>query len=165
MIVLGLFHLAPGLIFDGHTPFQAIVTAAAETGEHFNAIQGGHQAALDATGMEGLGPLEAAIDLHQHGLQRLEIKATQAVAQGIVAEATWSTAPLWQIGVSQFAVQLLKAGEAKDESVEQSEKDALRRDFGLEAGIHHLRGVVAQPEALIGPGPEGRQCVVPIFQP
>ena len=46
MIVLNLFHPAASLVLADHPALQATLTAAAETGQHLDPVQGGHQMPL-----------------------------------------------------------------------------------------------------------------------
>lgn len=119
---------------------QATVTAAAETRQHFDPIQSRHQAALHPPVIEGLVALQAAVHVHQHGFQRSQVETAQAVAQGVVVKRALGADPLLEIRVRQFAVQLLEAGEPKDKTMKERQKDAGRRDLRIDAGVGHLSG-------------------------
>src|SRR5215469_1669288 len=110
MVILSLLDLASGLILQGHTALQAMVTATAETGQHLDAVQRRHQAPLDSSLIEGLASLQATIDIHQHGFQRVQVEAAQTVAKRVVAESALSADPALQMRMRQFAIQLLKTG-------------------------------------------------------
>jgi hypothetical protein len=56
----------------------------------------------------------------------------------------------------QLAVQLLQAGQTKHKSVEQSEEDAGGGNLWSMARIRHAGGVLAESEAFVQPGREGR---------
>lgn len=76
MIELNLLDLAAGLVLHQHTALQTGVARAAVAGQYFDAIQGGHDAPLHTSWVEGFGAFETAVDIHQHVLQRVEVEAT-----------------------------------------------------------------------------------------
>jgi hypothetical protein len=79
MVILRLLDLAAGLILQGHLARQATLTVATETGHHLDAVQSRHQVALYLSLIEGFAALQATVDIHQHGFQRLQVEATQTV--------------------------------------------------------------------------------------
>lgn len=84
---------------------------------------------MDAPLIESFAALEAAIDIDQHGLQWFQIEPTQAIAQSVIAKGAFGADPVLEMGVGQFAVQLLEARESEDEAVKQGQEDASRRDL------------------------------------
>src|SRR5260370_171049 len=64
MIVLRLFNFAAGLILLDHAALQATVTAAAETRQHLDAVQGGQQSALHLSFLEAFTTFQTAVDVH-----------------------------------------------------------------------------------------------------
>ena len=68
VIVLQLLCFDP--VLPHHDPaLQARITAAAVTGKHFNAVEGGHDTALHPAGIERFIAFERSIHVHQHGFQ------------------------------------------------------------------------------------------------
>src|SRR5690242_12149629 len=104
MVILRLLDLATGLILQGHAALQATVTATAETGQHLDAVQRRHQAPLDSSLIEGLAAFQTAVDIHQHGFQRVQVEAAQTVPQSVVAESALGADPALQVRMRQFAV-------------------------------------------------------------
>jgi hypothetical protein len=60
--------------------------------------------------------------------------------------------PVLEIGVVQFAVQLLEARQAEHEAVKQGQEDAGGRDLRIQAPVLHVGGMAAQVKALVEPG-------------
>ena len=118
MVILNLLDFAARLILPRHAAPQATLTAAAETGQHLNAVQSRDQAALYPSLIENFAAFQAAVDVYQHGFQRVQIEAAQAVPQGVVTKRALGADPALQMRVGQFTVQLLKAGQAKHKAME-----------------------------------------------
>ncbi|PYT22954.1 MAG: hypothetical protein DMG57_33685, partial [Acidobacteria bacterium] len=79
--------------------------------------------------IEGFASLQAAVDIHQHGFQRVQVEAAQTVSQGVIAKSALGADPVLQMGMGQFTIQLLEAGQATHKTMEESQEDAGRRDF------------------------------------
>src|SRR5437867_6930525 len=121
MVILSLLDLAAGWILQCHAALQATLTAAAETGQHLDAVQSRYQVALYPSLIESLASLQTAVDVHQHGFQGVEVETAQTVPQGVVAKSALGADPALQMRVGQLTVQLLQAGEAKHKAVEESQ--------------------------------------------
>lgn len=155
MIVLNALEaLAGGLILQRHSAWEATFTAAAETAQDFDTVQGGDQMPLDASRVQGFTALQATIHIHQHRLQGFQVEAAQTVAQGVIPEGALGANPVLQVRVGQFGISLLETGEAEDKSVEKGEEDAAGGDVRVGARVRHLRGVRAQTETLVQVGGE-----------
>jgi len=63
------------------------------------------------------------------------------------------------VRVTQIDLQLLHAGETKDEGVKHSAEDRLGRDVGTVAGVRELIDVGTEVKDLVEVGGEGRQRV------
>jgi len=122
MVILSLLDLAAGWILQGHAALQATVTAAAETGQHLDAVQRRHPASWYPSLIEGLASLHTAVDIHPHGWQRVQVEAAQTVPSGVVAKSALGADPVWEMRVSQFTVPLLQAGQAKHKAMETARK-------------------------------------------
>ena len=83
VIILKLFDLDAALAFLDAT-FQTGIATATVTEENLNAIEGRDDASLEAICIEGLIAFQFAVDLHQHALQSLNVKAAETVTQHIV---------------------------------------------------------------------------------
>lgn len=158
MVVLNLFHFHAGFA-HGDATFQAGSAATAITGEHLDAIEGGHYAPLHAAWVERFVALEGAVDLDQHLFQILQVKAGQAVAQDIIAKGAFGADPLPQGGLGQLRLKWLKAGQAEDKSVKGGEKDGGRRDLRTEPRIGQRRDGSAEVENLVQVAGKGREFV------
>ena len=159
MVILSLLDLAAGLILEGHAALQATVATAAETAQYLDAVQGGYQASLYASLIEGFAPLQAAVDIHQHGFERVQIEAAQTVPQSIVPKGPLRADPALEMRVSQFAVQLLEAGQAKRKAMEDCQEYAGWRDLRLDSGVRHVSRMNTQIETFVQPGGKRRQGV------
>ena len=85
-----------------------------EAGQYLDAIPSRHQPALHSSLVKDFAALETAVHVHPHGLERVELEAAQAIAQGVVAKGALRADPMGEIGVAQLAIQLRKAGQTKD---------------------------------------------------
>jgi hypothetical protein len=162
MVVLRLFNLAAGLVLAGHAALQATLAMAAEAGQDLHAIQGRYQVALHTALLEDLAALEPAVHLHQQGLERVQVEAREAVAEGVIAKGALRADPMRQIGVAQLAVPLLEARETKHEGVKQARKTlagemsgSKRASFIWAACWRRSKPLLSQAEK------EGRECVRP----
>src|SRR5580698_10164583 len=97
MVILSLLDLAAGLILQGHTALQATVPATAETGQHLDAVQRRHQAPLYSSLIEGFASLQTAVNIHQHGFQRIQVEAAQTVPQSVIAKSALGADPALQM--------------------------------------------------------------------
>src|SRR5688572_29473865 len=149
MVILNLFHFAACLILPRYPTLEAALAAAAKAGQHLDAVQGRDELTLDPAVVEGFVSFEATVDVNQHGFQRLQVEATQAVAQSVIPKGALGPDPVLEMGVGQFALQLLKAGKTKNKGMEEGQKYAGRRDLRTNTGIPHSVRMGAQIERLI----------------
>jgi len=75
MIVLNLFHPAASLVLADHPALQATLTAAAETGQHLDAVQSSHPRALHPSRLKSFAAFPAAVQIHPHVLERFQVEA------------------------------------------------------------------------------------------
>jgi len=113
----------------------------------------------DPARVESFGALQAAVDVDQHVFERFEINAAQAVAKRVVAKGPLGADPLLQEGVLEIGLQLLEAGEAEGEGVEEGEEDGLRRNVGSMPGVGEASDKVTKAEGLIEVSAEARKRV------
>ena len=148
MVILHLFGFHAGLAHRDAT-LEAGVATTAVTGEHLNAVERRHDAALHAARIERLIALERPVDLNQHPLQAFRMKAGEAVAQHVVAEGAPGADPLLEGRLGQLRFQLLKAGQPEGKAVKDREEDGRRRDLRRDPGIGQVRGGGAEIENLV----------------
>jgi hypothetical protein len=89
----------------------------------------------------------------------------QTVPQSVVAESALGADPALQMRMRQFAIQLLKTGQAKHKAMEDRQEDAGWRDLRIGAGVRHLSCMSAQAETLVEPSGKRRQGVRALFHP
>ena len=134
MVILYLFGFHAGLAHRDAT-LEAGVATTTVTGEHLDAVERRDDAALHAARVERLIALQRPVDLNQHPLQALQMKAGEAVAQHVVAEGALGADPLLEGRLGQLRFQLLKAGQAEGKAVKGGEEDGRRRDLRRDPGI------------------------------
>ena len=139
--------------------FEAGVATTTVAGEHLDAVQSGDDAPLHAARIERLVALERAVDLNQHPLQALHVKAGETVTQHVVAEGAIGADPLLQGWLSQFRFQLLKAGQPEGKTVKGGEEDRRRLNLWLAAGVGQRCSSGAEVENFVEIAGEGGQLV------
>jgi hypothetical protein len=77
------------------------------------------------------------------------MKAREAVTQHVVAESAGGADPLLQGRLGQFRFELLKAGQAEDETMKDGEEDGGGGDLGIVAGIRQFRCGGAEMENFV----------------
>jgi len=102
---------------------QLIATLVA--GQHFDAVEGGDDAALDMALAERLVALEPSIGSDQHSLQGVEVEAAEAVARHVIPKGALDADAVLKVRLGQIGLQLLKTGEPEEEGVENGEEHAL----------------------------------------
>jgi len=158
VVVLHLLDFDTGLANTDAT-FQAGIATAAVAGEHLDAIERRHDAALHAADIQRFIALQGAVHLHQHLLQRRQRKAGQAIAQHIVVKATWGSDPLLEGRLRQFRFELLETGQAEDEAVKDREENRRGGDLGVVPGIGESGGSSAESEYLVQISGKGGEFV------
>jgi hypothetical protein len=159
VVILDLLDGVAFRILGADPALKTELAAPAVAGEDLDAVEGGHDAALHAALVQRLVPLQPAIDVHQHLFERIEGEAAQAIAQRVVAEGPLGADPDAELALGQIRLQLLEAGEAEQECMEQRQEDGLRGDLRIVAGIAEATGGLAEGEDFIDVGGEGRQGV------
>jgi hypothetical protein len=69
VIILNAFLRVAFPIRESYAPFEARIAMAAVAGDHFDAVQGGGDAALHAAFVKSLVALEGAVGMHEHLLE------------------------------------------------------------------------------------------------
>jgi hypothetical protein len=105
--------------------------------------------------IERLVTLECPIDLNQHSLQAIQVKAGETVTQHVVAEGAIGADPLLQGWLSEFRFQLLKAGQPEGKAV----KDGRRPNLRLAAGVGQRGSGGAEVKNFIQVAGERREFV------
>jgi hypothetical protein len=67
-------------------------------GEDFDSVQRRHDVAIHPAGVKYLVPLESAVDLHQHVLQRRQGKTVEAIAKYIILKSATGSHPVPEAG-------------------------------------------------------------------
>lgn len=131
----------------------------AVAGKHFDAIQGGDEAALDAPWVQSLVAFEGAVGMHQHLFEPGQVEPAQAVAQHIVAQRPRGVDPALEGGLGQVGFELLETAEPEDKAMEDGQEDGLRREVRIGAGVAKVGGEAPEIEDLAEVAGEGRQAV------
>ena len=118
---------------------EAGVATTAVAGERLDAVQSGDDAPLHAARIERLVTLECPIDLNQHSLQAIQVKAGETVTQHVVAEGAIGADPLLQGWLSEFRFQLLKAGQPEGKAVKDGQEDGRRPNSPARSGSRSAR--------------------------
>jgi hypothetical protein len=158
MVILQLLGFHAGLA-DRDAAFEAGVATTAVAGEHLDAVQSGDDAPLHAACIEFLVTLECPIDLNQHSLQAIDVKAGETVTQHVVAEGAIGADPLLQGWLSEFRFQLLKAAQPEGKAVKDGQEDGRRPNLRLAAGVGQRGSGGAEVKNFIQVAGERREFV------
>src|ERR1017187_2325571 len=132
---------------------------AAVAGKHFDAVQGGDNAALDAAFVESLVALEGAVDMPQHLLESGQVEPAQTVPQHIIAQRPRGADPVLEGGLGQIGLPLLETAESEEKAMKDGQKDGLGREVRIGASVAQVGGEAPKIEDLAEVAGKGRQLV------